>query len=100
MANSAQLVDQPPSKTGSAAPTIVEVDLGNRSYPIYIGSGLLDQPELLQRFQFLVFSLYIYILIQHNLYVSVGLANYALLLLSNKFEILLGVIGFRNRSSL
>ncbi|KAK9948382.1 hypothetical protein M0R45_003962 [Rubus argutus] len=49
MANSAQLVDQPPSKTGSAPPTIVEVDLGNRSYPIYIGSGLLDQPELLQR---------------------------------------------------
>lgn len=30
-------------------PTIVEVDLGTRSYPIYIGSGLLDQPELLQR---------------------------------------------------
>ena len=25
------------------------VDLGNRSYPIYIGSGLLDQPELLTR---------------------------------------------------
>lgn len=28
---------------------IVDVDLGNRSYPIYIGSGLLDQPNLLQR---------------------------------------------------
>uniref|UniRef100_A0A6N2NAC1 3-dehydroquinate synthase, chloroplastic n=1 Tax=Salix viminalis TaxID=40686 RepID=A0A6N2NAC1_SALVM len=27
----------------------VKVDLGNRSYPIYIGSGLLDQPELLQK---------------------------------------------------
>lgn len=26
---------------------IVEVDLGDRSYPIYIGSGLLDQPDLL-----------------------------------------------------
>ncbi|KAK8517675.1 hypothetical protein V6N13_127833 [Hibiscus sabdariffa] len=32
-----------------AAPTIVEVDLGNRSYPIYIGSGLLDQHQLLQK---------------------------------------------------
>ncbi|GKV44104.1 hypothetical protein SLEP1_g51323 [Rubroshorea leprosula] len=31
------------------APTIVDVDLGNRSYPIYIGSGLLERPELLQR---------------------------------------------------
>ncbi|CAK9267793.1 unnamed protein product [Sphagnum jensenii] len=30
-------------------PTIVEVDLGDRSYPIYIGPGLLNQPELLQR---------------------------------------------------
>lgn len=30
-------------------PTIVEVDLGNWSYPIYIGSGLLDQPDLLHR---------------------------------------------------
>ncbi|PRQ47375.1 putative 3-dehydroquinate synthase [Rosa chinensis] len=49
MANSAQLVDQPPSTTGPAAPVVVDVDLGNRSYPIYIGSGLLDQPELLQR---------------------------------------------------
>ncbi|KAL3527232.1 hypothetical protein ACH5RR_011888 [Cinchona calisaya] len=43
------VVDQSPSKTTSGAPTIVEVDLGNRSYPIYIGSGLLDQPELLHR---------------------------------------------------
>lgn len=42
-------MDQPSSETTSAAPTIVEVDLGNRSYPIYIGSGLLDQPDLLQR---------------------------------------------------
>ncbi|KMT09565.1 hypothetical protein BVRB_6g130250 [Beta vulgaris subsp. vulgaris] len=33
----------------SRVPTIVEVDLGNRSYPIYIGSGLLNQPDLLQR---------------------------------------------------
>ncbi|CAN6541505.1 unnamed protein product [Malus baccata var. baccata] len=49
MASSAQVVDQPSSKTGPVAPTVVDVDLGNRSYPIYIGSGLLDQPELLQR---------------------------------------------------
>lgn len=49
-ASSAQVVDQSPSKTDSKVPTIVEVDLGSRSYPIYIGSGLLDQPELLQRF--------------------------------------------------
>ncbi len=25
----------------------LNVDLGERSYPIYIGSGLLDEPELL-----------------------------------------------------
>ncbi|ERN18240.1 3-dehydroquinate synthase, chloroplastic isoform X1 [Amborella trichopoda] len=38
------------TKPSSAnAPTIVDVDLGNRSYPIYIGPGLLDQPDLLQR---------------------------------------------------
>lgn len=30
-------------------PTVVDVDLGDRSYPIYIGSGLLNQPDLLQR---------------------------------------------------
>nr|UIP35187.1 3-dehydroquinate synthase 1 [Leucojum aestivum] len=29
--------------------TVVDVDLGNRSYPIYIGSGLLKEPDLLQR---------------------------------------------------
>ncbi|XP_074306368.1 3-dehydroquinate synthase, chloroplastic-like [Silene latifolia] len=33
----------------SEVPTIVDVDLGSRSYPIYIGSGLLDQPHLFQR---------------------------------------------------
>ncbi|KAL3622833.1 hypothetical protein CASFOL_033441 [Castilleja foliolosa] len=32
-----------------AIPMVVDVDLGDRSYPIYIGSGLLSQPELLQR---------------------------------------------------
>ncbi|KAK1430393.1 hypothetical protein QVD17_13097 [Tagetes erecta] len=30
-------------------PTVVNVDLGDRSYPIYIGDGLLNQPSLLQR---------------------------------------------------
>lgn len=30
-------------------PVIVNVDLGDRSYPIYIGAGLLDRPELLQK---------------------------------------------------
>ncbi|KAI7738786.1 hypothetical protein M8C21_021083 [Ambrosia artemisiifolia] len=33
----------------TAVPTVVDVDLGDRSYPIYIGSGLLNQPDLLQR---------------------------------------------------
>ncbi|XP_072974828.1 3-dehydroquinate synthase, chloroplastic [Typha angustifolia] len=36
-------------KADSRVSTVVEVDLGNRSYPIYIGSGLLDEPDLLQR---------------------------------------------------
>ncbi|CAN6676417.1 unnamed protein product [Malus baccata var. baccata] len=27
---------EPSSKTGPVAPTVVDVDLGNRSYPIYI----------------------------------------------------------------
>lgn len=35
--------------TTEKAKTVVDVDLGNRSYPIYIGSGLLDEPDLLQR---------------------------------------------------
>ncbi|KAK7307469.1 hypothetical protein VNO77_40567 [Canavalia gladiata] len=47
-ATSSQVMDPFSSKT-EPTPTIVEVDLGNRSYPIYIGSGLLNQPELLQR---------------------------------------------------
>ncbi|KAL2497607.1 3-dehydroquinate synthase [Abeliophyllum distichum] len=47
----APVMDQFPTQTTSspAVPTTVDVDLGNRSYPIYIGSRLLDQPELLQR---------------------------------------------------
>ncbi|RMD69609.1 MAG: 3-dehydroquinate synthase, partial [Gammaproteobacteria bacterium] len=28
---------------------VLRVDLGSRSYPIYIGSGLLDEPELFRR---------------------------------------------------
>jgi len=35
--------------TSAAAMQIVDVDLGNRSYPIYIGTGLLDQGELLRQ---------------------------------------------------
>ncbi|GAB4847558.1 hypothetical protein Ancab_026619 [Ancistrocladus abbreviatus] len=49
---STQVVDDSLSKSktpSSRVPTIVDVDLGNRSYPIYIGSGLLDEPDLLQR---------------------------------------------------
>lgn len=48
----APVMDEPTSSSSSsstAVPAVVEVDLGNRSYPIYIGSGLLNQPELLQR---------------------------------------------------
>ncbi|CAK9156978.1 unnamed protein product [Ilex paraguariensis] len=47
--SAAQVMDQSPSKMGSMVRTIVKVDLGDRSYPIYIGSGLLDQHELLQK---------------------------------------------------
>jgi len=46
------------ASSSSRAPTIVEVDLGNRSYPIYIGSGLLDQPDLLQRYSSRAISLF------------------------------------------
>ncbi|KAL8196021.1 hypothetical protein R6Q57_025021 [Mikania cordata] len=35
--------------SSSACPSIVDVDLGDRSYPIYIGSGLLNHSDLLQR---------------------------------------------------
>lgn len=47
-AGPSQLMNEP-ANAMTATPTIVEVDLGNRSYPIYIGAGLLDQSELLQR---------------------------------------------------
>jgi 3-dehydroquinate synthase len=48
-ASSSQLMDPFSTKIEPGVPTIVNVDLGNRSYPIYIGSGLLNKPELLQR---------------------------------------------------
>ncbi|KAL8111180.1 3-dehydroquinate synthase, chloroplastic [Apium graveolens] len=38
----------PPLSSSSSSVTTVDVNLGDRSYPIYIGSGLLDQPHLLQ----------------------------------------------------
>ncbi|OIW11040.1 hypothetical protein TanjilG_22847 [Lupinus angustifolius] len=47
--SSSQLMDPFLSKTQPPIPTTVDVDLGDRSYPIYIGSGLLNQPHLLQR---------------------------------------------------
>ncbi|KAL8472472.1 hypothetical protein ACS0TY_029619 [Phlomoides rotata] len=47
-APTAPVMDQSTSSSPTV-PVVVEVDLGNRSYPIYIGSGLLNQPELLQR---------------------------------------------------
>ncbi|HHH47780.1 MAG TPA: 3-dehydroquinate synthase, partial [Gammaproteobacteria bacterium] len=31
----------------TAHPQTLDVDLGERSYPIHIGAGLLDRPELL-----------------------------------------------------
>ncbi|KAJ0040363.1 hypothetical protein Pint_28492 [Pistacia integerrima] len=48
-ASAAPVMDQSVSEASSKVPTIVNVDLGDRSYPIYIGSSLLDQPDLLQR---------------------------------------------------
>ncbi|KFK28271.1 hypothetical protein AALP_AA8G495000 [Arabis alpina] len=46
-ASASQLINEPVNSMTS--PTVVHVDLGNRSYPIYIGAGLLDQSQLLQR---------------------------------------------------
>ena len=34
---------------GAADMVVVNVDLGERSYPIYIGAGILDQGDLLRR---------------------------------------------------
>lgn len=43
----AVMADRPP--TSEKIVTTVDVPLGDRSYPIYIGQGLMDQGELLQR---------------------------------------------------
>ncbi|XP_039126157.1 3-dehydroquinate synthase, chloroplastic isoform X1 [Dioscorea cayenensis subsp. rotundata] len=48
-ASSSPVVEKAAEEAGSKVSTVVDVDLGNRSYPIYIGSGLLDEPDLLQR---------------------------------------------------
>ena len=37
-------------ETSERVSTVVDVDLKDRSYPIYIGSGLLEEPDLLQRY--------------------------------------------------
>ncbi|BBN01074.1 3-dehydroquinate synthase [Marchantia polymorpha subsp. ruderalis] len=47
-ANAAQVLNDVASPTKEET-TVVNVDLGDRSYPIYIGKGLLNEPELLQR---------------------------------------------------
>ncbi|XP_063942258.1 3-dehydroquinate synthase, chloroplastic isoform X1 [Daucus carota subsp. sativus] len=39
----------PSSSAAPLIPTTVDVNLGDRSYPVYIGTGLLDHPHLLQR---------------------------------------------------
>lgn len=43
------MIQEAPAKQQAGQSAQVDVDLGDRSYPIYIGAGLLDQPELLQR---------------------------------------------------
>eukprot|EP00897_Mesotaenium_endlicherianum_P009403 jgi/Mesen1/8491/ME000480S07847 len=45
---SSQVVDAEVSADEDAM-VVVDVDLGDRSYPIYIGAGILDQGELLRR---------------------------------------------------
>lgn len=48
-ASSAQTMEPAKPVSSPTLETIVDVDLGNRSYPIYIGSGLLREPQFLQR---------------------------------------------------
>ncbi|CAL9774088.1 unnamed protein product [Musa acuminata subsp. burmannicoides] len=43
------VMEEATKRADSRVSTVVDVDLGSRSYPIYIGSGLLDEPDLLQR---------------------------------------------------
>ena len=42
-------LQEAPARQQAAQSAQVDVDLGDRSYPIYIGAGLLDQAELLQQ---------------------------------------------------
>jgi 3-dehydroquinate synthase len=42
-------LQEAPTRQQAAQSAQVDVDLGDRSYPIYIGAGLLDQAELLQQ---------------------------------------------------
>nr|GEX39289.1 3-dehydroquinate synthase, chloroplastic [Tanacetum cinerariifolium] len=46
MTVSATSAVSPVVESDVGVPTIVDVDLGDRKYPIYIGSGLLNQPDL------------------------------------------------------
>lgn len=48
-AKAAQLAEEARPFASQKEMEVVNVDLGDRSYPIYIGSALLDRPELLQR---------------------------------------------------
>jgi 3-dehydroquinate synthase len=45
----ASTLQEAPARQQAAQSAQVDVDLGDRSYPIYIGAGLLDQAELLQQ---------------------------------------------------
>ncbi|XP_043709298.1 3-dehydroquinate synthase, chloroplastic-like [Telopea speciosissima] len=47
-ASPAETMEQSAVKTNSKVSTIVDVHLGDRSYSIYIGAGLFDEPDLLQ----------------------------------------------------
>ncbi|KAK8964899.1 hypothetical protein KSP40_PGU008757 [Platanthera guangdongensis] len=49
IASSSAPVMEPTRDAASRVSTVVDVNLGDRSYPIYIGPGLLDVPDLLQR---------------------------------------------------
>lgn len=49
-AQAAQVLEEDVVAAPKEECTIVDVDLGDRSYPIYIGKGLLNRPELLQKY--------------------------------------------------
>ena len=69
--SAAQAVEQSPSEMSSGGPTVVEVDLGDRSYPIYIGPGLLDQPDILQRYSISYFVVVRFHLIRKTFFLCV-----------------------------